>query len=132
MRHIIILCLCLAAVIFSYLINVQDDKVYILGFESPHRCPLYYHSGIKCVLCGMTRSFVSAAHLKFTSAANYHLLGAAVFAFICLQIPYRIYALSIHPKKMNPKLTRTNIIVTVTLVVSIGINWLIYLGGKLL
>jgi len=55
-----------------------------------------------------------------------------VFAFICLQVPYRIYALIIYPKSMNKKLKKANSALAATVLMAIFINWLVYLGGLVL
>ncbi len=131
-HHIIILLLCVAILTGSLLLQLNEGELYLFGFKWPHRCLLYETFGIKCALCGLTRSFCSLAHGNLRQALRLHNLGPAIFVFICFQIPYRIYALVIRPKKMNRKLTKINLSLTVMLFAAIFVNWLIYLGGLIL
>lgn len=132
MYHIVILLLCAAILVFSLLLQVKEGELYLFGFKWPHRCPLYEIVGIKCALCGLTRSFCSLAHGNLRQAQRFHNLGAAIFAFICFQIPYRIYGIIIHPKRMGKKLIKINLSLAVTISILIFVNWLIYLGGLIL
>jgi len=95
-------------------------------------CFLYYNFGIKCALCGLTRSFCSLAHGNLHESLTYHILGPAIFIFVCLQIPYRIYALVVYPKAVGRKPARLSMIVTAALAAALLINWLIYIGGLVL
>ena len=132
MYHIVILLLCAAILFFSLLLHIKEGELYLFGFKWPHRCPLYEIVGIKCALCGLTRSFCSLAHGNLLASIRFHTLGPLIFAFACFQIPYRIYALVIRPKKMNRKLTKINLSLTVMLLAAIFVNWLIYLGELIL
>jgi hypothetical protein len=130
--HILILLLCAAIAVGSLLFEFTDGRLYLFGFKWPHRCPLYETIGVKCALCGLTRSLCLLAHGDLRHSLKFHALGPAIFAFTCLQIPYRIYALAIRPKTVSRKLTRINLSLTVILFVAILVNWLIYLGGLIL
>jgi len=127
--HIIILLLCAVILFFSLLLQVKEGELYLFGFKWPHRCPLYEIVGIKCALCGLTRSFCSLAHGNLLASIRFHTLGLLIFAFICFQIPYRIYAVAIQPGKMNRKLIKINLSLTVTISILILVNWCVYLGG---
>jgi hypothetical protein len=131
-HHIIILILCVVILTASLLFRVSEAELYLFGFKSPLRCFLYHTVGIKCALCGLTRSVCSLAHGNFRQALNFHLFGPAIFALISFQIPYRIYALIIHPKKMNRKLIKIHLSLAVTISILIIVNWLVYLGGLIL
>ena len=132
MRHSVILVLCIALLLASALLQLSDEGVSLLGIESPLTCFLRNWLGVRCALCGMTRSLCSLAHGDIASSLQYHLLGPGVFAFLCLQIPYRIYALAIHPRPMNAKVTKLNFGLATALIIAILVNWLIYLGGLIL
>lgn len=130
--HIVILLLCVSILLFSLLLNEKEGELYFLGLKWPHRCPLYETFGIKCALCGLTRSFCSLAHGDWHQALRFHFIGPIIFAFTCLQIPYRIYGIIIHPRAINRRLIKLNLCLTVAVTIVIFINWLIYLGGLML
>lgn len=127
--HIVILLLCAAVLFFSLLLQIKEGKLCLFGYKWPHRCPLYEIVGIKCALCGLTRSFCSLTHGNLIASIRFHTLGPLFFAFICFQIPYRIYAVIIQPVKMNIKLIKINLSLTVTISILILVNWFVYLGG---
>ena len=129
MYHIVILLLCAAVLVLSLLLKIEEGDLHLFGFKWPHRCLLYEISGIKCALCGLTRSFCSLAHGNLLASRRFHTLGPMFFAFICFQIPYRIYGVIIHPRKMNRKLIKINLSLTVTISILFLVNWFVYLGG---
>ena len=122
----------MAILIASLLFQVNGTGLYLFGFKWPLNCLLYDTFGIKCALCGLTRSFCSLSHGNFAQALSLHFLGPPIFAFILFQIPYRIWVIIIHPKRMNRKLIKINLALAVTLLIAIFVNWLIYLGGLIL
>jgi len=131
-HHIIILILCVVILTASLLFRLNEAELYLFGFKWPLRCFLYHTVGIKCALCGLTRSVCSLAHGNFQQAIKFHLLGPAIFALICFQLPYRIYALIINPKRMSRKLIKINSLFAVIILIAIFVNWLVYLGGLIL
>lgn len=130
--HIVILLLCAAILVLSRLLQLKEGELYLFGFKWPHRCPLYEIVGIKCALCGLTRSFCSLAHGNLSAGLRFHNLGPVIFAFACFQIPYRIYGVIIHPGKMNRKLIKINLSLTVAISILIFVNWFVYLGKLIL
>jgi hypothetical protein len=128
-QHKIILFACIAILVGSLLFYIKGTELYFFGYKWPMNCLLYQTFGIKCALCGLTRSFCSLAHGDFPASIKFHYLGPAIFAFTCLQIPYRIYRIIIKPDGANRILTRLNACLAATLVIAIFINWFIYLGG---
>jgi hypothetical protein len=130
--HALALVLCVLAVSGALLLRHDgSDGLYLLGTKWPASCPLYQNLGITCALCGLTRSFSSIARGDFLQATQFHFFGPAVFVFVCLQIPYRIYALLVTRTK-NRKLKRTGIYLALALAGALLINWFIYLGGLVL
>ena len=127
--HQAILILCCLILIGSFLLQTDGDNLHILGVKWPVRCSLYSRFGVKCALCGMTRAFSAMAHRDIRAALHWHALGPAFFVFVCLQIPYRIYALAIRPAKTNAKLMKISLVIGVLLVVALFANWFVYLGG---
>lgn len=127
MQHKIILFVCIAILAGSFLFYTNGTDICFLGYKWPMNCLLYQTFGIKCALCGLTRSFCSLVHGDFQASVKFHHIGPAVFGFICLQIPYRIYLLK--HSGANRILKRLNVGLAVTLAAAIFVNWFIYLGG---
>ena len=129
--HWIVLILCVLAVTVSLLLRHDGDGLSVFGIRWPVSCALYEHFGIKCALCGLTRSFCAMGTGEFSAAAHFHPLGPAIFAFVCLQIPYRIHALWVGQAK-NRKLRRAGVFFALGLAGALLINWFVYLGGRVL
>ncbi len=129
LHHAIILIVCACVVAAAFTLDGDEIGVYFFGFELPMRCPLHQTIGMKCSLCGLTRSICLFAHGEFSQSFKLHPIGPAVFAFIVWQIPYRMWAIFIHPRQVNRKLVTVNAVVFAILLAAIFINWVIYLGG---
>jgi hypothetical protein len=80
----------------------------------------------------MTRSVSALGHGELSKAMEYHVLGPMVFCFIIIQIPYRIWALAKMPKPVTKTIRKTHAVLAAVVVVAVFINWLVYLGGRLL
>jgi len=131
-HHTIILLFCVLVVLGSMLLGFKENELYLFGLRWPLRCFLYDTFGIKCSLCGLTRSFCAVAHGGFFTSLRFHLLGPVIFAFICAQIPYRIWALTLRPGKPNKKIVKIGLGIGVLIIVALLANWLVYLGGLVL
>ena len=129
--HVVVLISCVLAVLGSFFLHPGDDGLYLFGLEWPLNCALYQNLGVKCALCGLTRSFCSIAGGDFSGAMRFHILGPAVFAFVCLQMAYRIYMLRT-ARRQNKMLRRAGICSALVLAGALLINWLVYLGGLVL
>ena len=129
--HVIVLVLCLLTVSASLLMRHDGDELRLLGIRWPVGCALYENFGIKCALCGLTRSFCAMGAGELSMAADFHLLGPAIFVFVCLQIPYRIHALWATCEAKR-KLRRAGIYLAIGLAGGLLINWYVYLGGRIL
>ena len=127
--HSLILMACVAVLTLSLLLRVAGDDVLFCGIHNPMRCALAEFVGVKCAFCGMTRAFSLAAHGDLAGSMHLHLLAPAMFAFICLQIPYRITAIAVFPRRIPPTVTRAGWTAGALIVASIFINWFVYLGG---
>jgi hypothetical protein len=130
--HIIILLVCVAILIASLLFHVNEAELYLFGFKWPVHCFLYETFGVKCALCGLTRSVCSFAQGNFLTSLRFHLVGPAIFAFICLQVPYRIWVLVMRPRQPNKKIMKIGMGISVLIIVALLVNWLVYLGGLVL
>lgn len=131
-HHTIILLFCVVIVIGSMLLGLNENEVYLFGFKLPLRCFLYDTFGIKCALCGLTRSLCSVTGGDVSQGLKFHVLGPAIFLFICLQIPYRIWALAVRPGKPNKKIMKIGLGIGVLIIMALLVNWLVYLGGLVL
>ncbi|MBN2316831.1 MAG: DUF2752 domain-containing protein [Sedimentisphaerales bacterium] len=128
--HWIVLILCVLAVTVSLLLRHDGDGLRLFGIRWPVSCALYENFGVRCALCGLTRSFCAMAAGEWSAAMHFHLLGPVIFVFVCLQIPYRIHALwSTRP--INGMLRRIGMYVSLGLAGGLLINWLVYLGGRI-
>ena len=57
-------------------------------------CPFRTVTGIRCPGCGTTRSFIAMGHGRLAEAWRYNRAGPFIYAFILLQIPYRVLRLA--------------------------------------
>ena len=130
--HITILIGCGAILLTAFVFEAGELELRLLGWKWPMHCVLYHTFGIKCAFCGMSRSFIAMAGSQFQQAWHYHRLGAVLFAFILLQIPYRIWALIIYPKKAAGIIRKPLLLSGIVILIAIFANWLFYLGGRLL
>jgi hypothetical protein len=129
--HVIVLVLCVFAVIASLLLQFDENGLRLLGVRWPVSCALYENFGIKCALCGLTRSFCAMGAGELRTAAHFHPLGPAIFVFVCLQIPYRIHTLWT-TREEKRKLRRAGIYLAIGLAGALLVNWFVYLGGLIL
>lgn len=130
--HIIILIGCVAILVAAFVFETDELGLRFFGWKWPVHCVLYHTFGIKCAFCGMSRSFVAMAGGELQKAWHYHRLGAILFAFILLQIPYRIWALMIYPKRVARTIRKPLLLSGIVILIAIFTNWLFYLGGQLL
>lgn len=130
--HQIVLILCVVAVLGAVLLEPGDGELYLFGVKWPCRCSLYSRFGVKCGLCGLTRSFCAIGAANLPEAVSFHPLGPPIFAYMCLQIAYRIYALAISPRRPNRKMMKCGLALGVLLLVAIFLNWFVYLGGLII
>jgi len=130
--HIAVLSVCGAALIGAAVLKSSDEGLSFLGLRWPFSCWLHDTLGLRCALCGMSRSFSALAHGDIAAGVQFHRLGPAVFAMFCLQIPYRLYALALGPRRASAMLRRCHIGLVVLLCAAVLANWFVYLGGLLL
>ena len=77
----------------------------------------------------MSRSFCCIARGDLAGSFAYHAVGPALFALFCVQVPYRAYALAVHPAPVGHGLVRTQRAVAAVVTAAIVGGWLLYLGG---
>jgi hypothetical protein len=126
--HAVLLSICAAALALSLVLRPDADGLSLFGYPWPWHCWLHDTFGIKCALCGLSRSFCSLAHGDIVASLGFHPLGPVVFALFCLQIPYRLYALAVNPRTISARLTRVHVTLVLVVGVALFANWLLYLG----
>ena len=92
-HHVIILAFCSTAIIGAFVLGVnKTDHLSTpwLGFPLPSVCQFRNVTGLDCPGCGLSRAFVSIGHGRFREAWNYNGASLLVFAFVLVQIPYRM------------------------------------------
>ena len=75
----IILFVCIAIMVGAFVFTLDEMGLYLFGLKWPLHCLLNHFFGIKCALCGMTRSFTAIAGGDLAGAFAYHRLGAVLF-----------------------------------------------------
>ena len=130
--HTAVLVICVLVIVTSYAVEVDDLGFYVFGFKWPLHCLLKHTFGIRCAPCGMTHSFSSVAKGDLSAAVGFHKLGPVLFAFIIFQVPYRIWAVMINPKRMGVGMRKTQMDMTAVILTAVFVNWLIYLSERLL
>ena len=130
--HAIVLVLCAGALAGAFLLRRDGEGLSLFGYPWPMHCRLYETFGIKCALCGMSRSFSSLAHGDLGASLRFHPLGPGVFVLFGLEIAYRIYALAISGGQVAVKLSRTHAGLVIIVCAAVFVNWLFYLGGLIL
>ena len=132
MHNLVILIICVAILAGAFVFEVDQLGLWLLGFKWPIHCFLYHTFGIKCALCGLSRSFCALADGDLARSFGFHPLGPGLFLFTVFQVPYRLYAVAIRPRRIKAKARRAHAIFAVVVLVAILVNWLFYLGGRLL
>jgi hypothetical protein len=127
-HHLIIIIMCTVILAGCFLFRADETGLFLFGYKWPMRCFLKETVGLKCALCGISRSLCLTARGDVRAAARYHPLGPVIFVFILWQLPYRILFLKGLQNSAVTRLSRINIIFAVVIVSAILVNWFIYLG----
>ena len=90
------LCLSGAMAAASVLLDTNGEAVNLLGWELPPLCSWRNLTGMDCLGCGLTRSFVFMGHAQVIESFKLHLLGPVLYVFVVAQVPYRIIQLFRH------------------------------------
>ncbi len=129
--HIAVLLLCGAILACAVVLRPNEEGLSLFGLRWPLTCWLRDMTGVKCGLCGMSRSFCSLAKGDFAAGLHFHRLGPIVFALFCLEIPYRLYALAAARRGVNARLARLHVRVVAVVCAAVLVNWMVYLGELL-
>jgi len=71
----------------------KEGQLTFFGQPLPPLCALKALTGVNCPGCGLTRSFVSMAHLSPSLAWSYNRAGCLFFLILAAQVPLRAWAL---------------------------------------
>jgi hypothetical protein len=89
----IILGLCLSVLLLSAILSLGNERgqvlLPLLNRPLPPLCQMKMLTGMDCPGCGMTRSFIAAAHGQWRDSFRFNPAGPLWFAFSTLQIPYQ-------------------------------------------
>jgi hypothetical protein len=127
--HLILLLACAGVLAASFILRPREGGLSLFGWPWPFYCRLHETFGVRCALCGMSRSFCSLAHGDIGASFGFHRLGPLLFAVFCLEIPYRLHALAIQPRPMSRRLVKGHAGIIVLLCAAIVCNWFVYLEG---
>ncbi len=130
--HIIVLLVCAAVSVAAFFADVDDVGLYFFGWKWPLHCVLYDNFKLKCALCGMSRSFSALAAGQVEKAFYYNRVGPILFLLVFLQIPYRILAIYIYPKRINRKVQKSMNLTAAVVLSAVFVNWIVYLAGEFL
>jgi hypothetical protein len=122
---------CAAVVVGSRIFEADQLGLQFFGFKWPLHCMLKHTFGVKCALCGITHSFCATARGDIVSAFGYHRLGPVLFGFIIFEIVYRMWAIIISPKRVGVIMRKAHVGLIAIIIIAIFVNWVIYLGGRL-
>ncbi len=127
--NVMVLIGCALVLLAAFVFSPGEHGLSLFGFRWPFGCRLYETFGIRCSLCGMSRSFCSLAHGDMAAAFRFHRLGPALFVLFCLEVLYRLYALATGTQPVHQKLKRLHVGIVLTACAALLLNWLSYLGG---
>jgi hypothetical protein len=130
--HAVVLAACVATLAGAFLLRPSEDGLSLWGLRWPFTCWLHEMVGIKCGLCGLSRSFCSLARGDLMAGLHFHRLGPVVFALYWLETPYRLYALAAGRRGVNARLAGLHMRTVAVVCAAIVINWMVYLGGLIL
>ena len=85
--HALMVALCAGALLLAFVLEPARpgaEVVSIQGIPIPPICSMK-RMGIDCPGCGLTRSWVSAAHGQFSDSLGYHRLGWLVMVYALFQ-----------------------------------------------
>ena len=129
--NLAVLLICVFVIAVSVTCRVNEIGFSIFGFKWQMHCLSKHIFGINCALCGMTHSFCALGHGNLAKALEYHKMGVLLFFFILFQIPYRICAITLRSSRTK-KMERFNAFLAIVVLAALIINWLIYLGGRII
>ena len=131
-RTYLIVCLVIVGGAFLIAPGGSSERLTLFGASLPPTCPSHALFDVQCPGCGMTRSFVCAAHGQFRESLRQHRMGLLLYAFFAWQIVFRVYCLRRLPEEPNRFLLWLQRVAPPVLISLLILNWLIgfALGGN--
>ena len=129
--NLAILVICVVIITVSIISHADDLGFSIFGFKWQIHCMSKHLLKINCALCGLTHSFCAIGHGQLAKAFEYHKLGPVLFCFILFQLPYRISAITLGPGKIK-RIRKFNLFFAIGVFAALIVNWLVYLGGRVI
>jgi len=75
----------------SILFVPTESSVSVLGFQLPQLCVYRRFTGMDCMGCGLTRSFVYMGHADVATAFRMNWVGPLLYVGVVSQIPFRVW-----------------------------------------
>ncbi len=85
----VLLALAGGVVALSILLAPAEGSLQLLGWTVPPLCLWKSLTGLDCLGCGLTRSFVWMGHGDLQAAFDLHALGPPLYLAVVLQVPLR-------------------------------------------
>jgi hypothetical protein len=91
-------------------------------------CLFHRVTGLPCLLCGMTRSFVATFHLQFSDALRYHFLGPPFFFGLSISSCIAFFLLLSRRRLVIELSTKMKRAISYSLLLALVASWI----GKLI
>ena len=121
------LVIAISVITLSLLLSVREDNlvefVWLPGWPLPQSCTSRWLLQADCPGCGLTRSFIHFFHADWRSSLTSHRVGWILAIAVLAQIPYRLLAFRMAPRRpLGSKLPK---MIGGTLIVLLILNWLL-------
>ena len=87
--HLVVLVACLGILAAAAALEPAESHLRLGPITLPTLCTLRLTTGIPCPGCGLSRSFVAAAHGEWRHSLEYHRLGPLFVVYVLLQVLHR-------------------------------------------
>ena len=129
--HGVAILLCLTMIGTAFLLELPEpgnSRVSLAGRTLPEICLTKRATGIPCPGCGLTRSWIAAAHGRWRASLGFHKLGLLFMGYALLQMfrhaLWLVYPVAREPiRRLGPRLDRGLILLGLLLI----LNWFLTL-----
>lgn len=130
-HHLAILGLALGVIGLSVLLTTVDNhRIAVAGltqYPLPELCQSRVWLRQECPGCGLTRSFIHFFHGRWVASFQVHRFGWLLAVLTVLQIPYRLFAMTLPSGSPLGKVFPWTVLIGVAVLLSV--NWLLKLAG---